>query len=76
MLINPKSTINTGIFSALTTTPSEVYQLQESNENLYSTCNDMLHHVYSVGKESNKSYTSKEILQKSDRNQFVEEMTK
>ena len=36
----------------------------------------MLHHVFSVAKEANESYTFKEMLQQDDRNQFVEAMTK
>ena len=36
----------------------------------------MLHHVYAVGKEANESYTFKEMLEQSDRDQFVEATTK
>ena len=36
----------------------------------------MLHHVFSVAKEANESYTFKDMLQQDDRNQFVEAMTK
>ena len=46
------------------------------NEKFDTTCNDMLHHVFSVAKEANESYTFKEMLQQDDRNQFVEAMTK
>ena len=62
--------------SALTTAQSAVYQFQAVNENFDNTCNDMLYHVFSVGKEANESYTFKEMLQKDDHNQFVESMTK
>ena len=44
--------------------------------NFDNTCNDMIHHVISVAKEANESYTFKEMLQQDDRNQFVEAMTK
>ena len=72
MLISPKSTMK----SALTTSQSAAYQFQEVDENFDNTCNDMLYHVFSVGKEANESYTFKEMLQQDDRNQFVEAMTK
>ena len=36
----------------------------------------MLHRIFSVAKGANESYTFKKMLQKDDRNQFVEAMTK
>ena len=72
MLTSPKSTMK----SALTTAQSAAYQFKEVNENFDTTCNDMLHHVFSVAKEANESYTFKDMLQQDDRNQFVESMTK
>ena len=62
--------------SALTTAQSAAHKFQEVNDNFDTTCNDMLHHVFSVTKEANESYTFKEMLQQDDRNQFVEAMTK
>ena len=44
--------------------------------NFDNTCNDILHHVYSAAKESNESYTFKEMLRQDDRDQFVEAMQK
>ena len=72
MLTSPKSTMK----SALTTAQSVAYQFQALNENFDNTCNYMLYHLFSVGKEANESYTFKEMLQKDDRNQFIEAMTK
>ena len=72
MLISPKSTMK----SALTTTQSAAHQFQAVNKNFDTTCNDMLHRVFSVAKEANESYTFKEMLQQDDWNQFVEAMTK
>ena len=62
--------------SPLTTAESEAHQFQAVNENFYSTCNDMLYHVFSVAKEVNEAYTFKDMLQQDDRNKFVEAMTK
>ena len=62
--------------SALTTAQSAAHQFQAVNENVDNTCNDMLYHVFSVSKEANESHTFKEMIQKDDRNQFVEAMTK
>ena len=62
--------------SALTTAQSAPHQLQAVNKNFDNTCNDILHHVFSVAKEANELYTFKDIPQKDDRNQFVEAMTK
>ena len=62
--------------SALTTAQSVAYQFQAVNNNFDNTCNYILYHVFSVGKESNESYTFKEILQQDDHNQFLEAMTK
>ena len=72
MLTSPKPTMK----SALTTSQSAAHQFQEVNKNFDTTCNDMLHHVFSVAKEANESYTFKEMLQQDGRNQFVEAMTK
>ena len=72
MLTSPNLTMK----SALTTAQSAAHQFQAVNENFDTTCNDMLHHVFSVAKEANESYTFKEMLQQDDRNQFVEAMTK
>ena len=72
MLTSPKSTMK----SVLTTAQSAAHQFQEVNKNFDTTFNDMLPHVFSVAKESNESYTFKEMLQKDDRNQFFESMTK
>ena len=72
MFTSPKSTIK----SALTTAQSAAHQFQAVNQKFDTTCNDMLHHVFSVSKEANESYTLKEMLQQNDRNQFVETMTK
>ena len=72
MLTSPKYTMR----SALTTAQSAAHQFQSVNENFDTTCNDMLHHVFSVAKEANESYTFKEMLHRDDRNQFVEAMTK
>ena len=62
--------------SALKTAQSAANQFQAVNEKFDTTCNDMIHHVFSVAKEANESYTFKEMLQQYDRNQFFEEMTK
>ena len=59
MLTSPKSTMK----SALTTAQSAAHQFQEGNKNFDTTCNDMLHHVFSVAKEASESYTFKEMLQ-------------
>ena len=72
MLISPKPTME----SSLTTAQSATYQFQVVNGNFDNTCNDMLYRVFSVGKEANASYTFKDMLQKDDRNQLVEAMTK
>ena len=72
MLTSPKPTMK----SELTTEKSAAHQFQAVNENFDNTCNDMLYHVFSVSKETNESYTFKEMLQQDDRNQFVEAMTK
>ena len=72
MLTSPKLTMK----SALTTAQSAAYQFQEVNDNFDNTCNAMLYHVFSVRKDANESYTSKEMLQQDDRNKFVEAMTK
>ena len=72
MLTSPKSTMK----PALTTAQSAAYQFQAVNENFDNTCNDMLYHVFSVGKEANESYTFKDMLQQDDRNKLVEAMTK
>ena len=72
ILISPKSTMK----SALTNAQSAAYQFQAVNENFDNTCNDILHHVFSVGKEANESYTFKGMLQQEDRDQFIEAMTK
>ena len=50
MLTSSKSTMK----SALTTAQSAAHQFQEVNENFDTTCNDMLHHVFPVAKESNE----------------------
>ena len=55
MTTSPKSTMK----SALTTAHLEAHQFQEVNENFDTTCNDMLHRVFSVAKEANESYTFK-----------------
>ena len=49
MLTSKKSTMK----SALTTAQSSAHQFQAVNENFDNTCNDMLHHVFSVAKEAN-----------------------
>ena len=49
MLTSTKSTMK----SALTTAQSAAHQFQAVNENFDNTCNDMLHHVFSVAKEAN-----------------------
>ena len=72
MLTSPKSTMK----SSLTTAQSAAHQLQAVNKNFDTTCNDMLHHVFSFAKEANESYTLKEMIQQDDQNQFVEAMTK
>ena len=72
MLTSPKSTIKL----ALTTEQSAAHQFQAVNKNFDTTCNDMLHHVFSVSKEANESYKFKEMLHQDDLNQFVEAMTK
>ena len=72
MLISPKSTMK----SALTTAQSAAHQFQAVKENFDNTCNDMLYHVFSVAKETNESYTFKEMLQQEDRDQFIEAMRK
>ena len=72
MLTSPKSTMK----SALTTAQSAAHQFQAVNNNVDTLCNDMLHHVFSVAKEANESYTFKEMIQQDDHNQFVEAMTK
>ena len=62
--------------SALTTAQSAAHKFQAVNGNFDTTCNDMLHHVFSVAKEANESYTFKEMLQQDDRNQLFEAMIK
>ena len=64
MLTSPKSTMK----SELTIAQSEAHKFQEVKENFDTTCNDMLHHVFSVAKEANESYTFKEMLQQDDWN--------
>ena len=72
MLTSPTSTMK----SALTTSQSAAHQFHSVNDNFDTTCNDMLHRVFSVAKEANESYIFKEMLQQDDPNQFVEAMTK
>ena len=50
---------------------SEAYQFKQANENFDSTCNSVLHHVYTVGKETNESYTFKDMLAQDAKAQFV-----
>ena len=74
--MNPAATIKSGASSAFTTAQSAVYQFEEVNTNFDNTCNDMLHHVYSVSKEANESYTFKEMLQQEDKHEFMRAMLK
>ena len=62
--------------SALTTAQSAAHQFQVVKKNFDNTFNDMLYHVFSVGKEANELYTFKEMIQQDDRNRFVEARTK
>ena len=62
IITSPKSTMK----SALTTAKSAAHRFQEVNENFDTTCNYMLHHVFSVAKEANESYTFKEMLHQDD----------
>ena len=76
ILMNSTSSVKSSAASAFTTAQSIAYQFEEANENFDSTCNDILHHVYMVGKEANESYTFKEMLRQDDRQQFIEAMQK
>ena len=61
---------------AYTTAESTIHRFNQANENFDSTCNGILHHVYSVGKEANENFTFKEMLQQDDKEEFVEAMKK
>jgi hypothetical protein len=76
LLLNPAAALESSAASAYTTVQSIAYQFDEVNMNFDNTCNDILHHVYSAAKESNESYTFKEMLRQDDRDQFVEAMQK
>ena len=76
ILGNPIASVGLSTKAAFTTAQSAVYQFEQVNENFDSTCNDILHHVYSAAKEANESYTFKEMLSQDDRDQFVEAMQK
>ena len=70
------SSAATGTTAVFTAAQSAAYQFEQANENFDSTCNGILHHVYSAAKEANESYTFKEMMNQEDRGSFVEAMQK
>ena len=76
LLIDPIAYLQSSSTAAFTTVQAIAHQFDEANANFDTTCNDTLHHVFSVAKEANKSYTFNEMLRQDDRDQFVEAMKK
>ena len=71
LLINPIDTYQSTKTAAFTRVRSVAHQFEEANENFDSTCNGILHHVFSAAKEANESYTFKEMAAQDDSDMFV-----
>ena len=74
--MSPNETIRTTAMAALTSVQSAAHQFEEVNGNFDDTCSGILHHVLSVSKEANESYTFKEMSRQDDCDEFVIAMKK
>ena len=70
MLMNPTETIQSTEMEAFTRVQYVAYQFEDVNQNFDSTCNRILHNVFSAAKEANESYTFKEMACKDDCDEF------
>ena len=55
---------------------SVAYQFEDVNQNFHSTCNGILHHVFSAAKEANESYTFNKMAHQDDCDEFLVAMKK
>ena len=76
LLINPIDTYQSTKTAAFTRVRSVAHQFEEANENFDSTCNGILHPVFSAAKEANESYTFKEMAAQDDSDMFILAMEK
>ena len=74
--MNPTETIQSTSTAAFTRVQSVSYQLEDVNQNIDSTFNGIIYHVFSASKEVNESYTFKEMARQYDCDKFVVAMRK
>ena len=74
--MNPTETIQSTSTAAFTRVQSVSYQLEDVNQNIDSTFNGIIYHVFSASKEANESYTFKEMAHQDYCDEFVVAMKK